>query len=136
MNANQHKEFILFRRKDGNYGIVSSRAFFNRQTGNKAKQFLECHLINESDKYEDLQAQIKSAGEATTAKAPVKKVMTAPASFDVETDESDANSIGASPEEIEALNEKMAQDGFKKTMLTKREKEVLKSLQSKEGDNE
>jgi len=117
MDTTAKKTFILFRRKDGNYGIVSSRAFFNKLNGQKAKQFLECVEINQSDTYEDLQAEI------ARMTSPVK-VEKATAKVNIQVNEDNTPTA----EEIEALNAKMSADGFKKTSLTKRDKEVLAHL--------
>lgn len=120
MDTAAKKENVLFRRKDGIYGIVTSRAFFNKQNGQKAKQFLECTEINQSDNYDELNAEMQSL---TNGNKP-GKVEVKP--------EPDATT--PTPEEIEALQLKTSADGFKKTSLTKRDKEIQAYL--KGGENE
>jgi len=112
MDTTAKKLFVLFRRKDGNFGIVSSRAFFNKIGGNKAKQFLECTEINQSDIYEDLQNEI----QAITAPKKAVKVNE------------------PTPEELDAVRLKMTEPGFNKSRLKKREKEVLAFIEG--GSNE
>lgn len=117
MSTEQQKEFVLFRRKDGNHGIVSSRAFFLKNRDEKARQFLECVEIAQSDNYDELQEQINALVSGKGKTKPVEEPK--------ETVGVDAPTA----EEIEALQLKMAQDGFKKTTLTKREKSVLKFIE-------
>ena len=123
MNTEQHKEFVLFRRKDGVYGIVSSRSFFRKNRSEKALQFLQCTEINQSDDYDELQTDINAM---TSGKVKAK-----PTAEPKET----ANIEAPTQEEIEALQLKMAQDGFKKTTLTKAEKVILKYIEEG-GENE
>ena len=120
MDTTAKKAFVLFRRKDGNFGIVSSRAFFNKIGGNKAKQFLECTELNQSDVYEDLQAEIQALTEPKNA-------------IKVEA-KAEPDATIPTPEEIEALHLKTSGEGFKKTNLTKRDKEIQAYL--KGGENE
>jgi len=120
MDTTAKKLFVLFRRKDGNFGIVSSRAFFNKIGGNKAKQFLECTEINQSDIYEDLQNEIQAI---TAPKKAVK----------VESKEIEPSNE-PTPEELDAVRLKMTEPGFNKSRLKKREKEVLAFIEG--GSNE
>lgn len=117
MDTTAKKEFVLFRRKDGKYGIVTSRAFFYKFNGHKTNQFLECTEINQSDNYEELQAEIERLTKPVKVEAKPEAEPTTP-----------------TPEEIEALQTKMGAEGFKKTSLTKRDKEILEHL--KGGENE
>lgn len=95
------QQYILFRRTDGNKGVVTRRAFYTK-SGVKARAYLECQIIAESDSYQELHDL--SAGK-----------------------EKPASDI--TQEEKDALIAKMAEPGFKKTQLTKRGKEVLASME-------